>query len=76
MFDKWLARDLDGDGDVDLVGTRGNSEPYDGVIWLEQVRTRQPQAVFREARHIDSEQLGLAPEHAPEGTSARQTPRS
>ena len=71
MFDKWRARDLDGDGDVDLVGTRGNSEPYDGVIWLEQVRTRQPQASFRDAREIDSEQLGLAPEHAPDRTSGQ-----
>ena len=71
MFDKWLARDLDGDGDVDLVGTRGNSEPYDGVIWLEQVRTSQPQPVFRDAREIDSEQLGLAPEHASDHASGQ-----
>lgn len=58
MYDKWLLRDLDGDGDLDAVGTRGNSAPYDGVIWLEQVRSESPAAVFRQARAIDSQQMG------------------
>jgi hypothetical protein len=49
--------DLDGDGDLDAVGTRSNSAPYDGVIWLEQVRQDEPQAVFVEARAIDSQQM-------------------
>ena len=53
--------DQDGDGDVDAVGTRGNSEPYDGVIWLEQLRSTEPGPVFLQARPIDSQQLG-APE--------------
>jgi len=57
MYDKWIARDLDQDGNIDFVGTRGNSEPYDGVIWLQQVRTPQPTARFRQARELDSEQL-------------------
>ena len=57
MYDKWLARDLDQDGDIDFLGTRGNSEPYDGVIWLEQVRTPTPQPVFQPARKVDSKQL-------------------
>ena len=39
MFDKFVALDLDGDRDVDFVSTRGNSGPYDGVFWLEQVRS-------------------------------------
>jgi hypothetical protein len=39
MFDQFVARDMDGDGDVDFVSTRGNSSIYDGVFWLEQVRT-------------------------------------
>jgi hypothetical protein len=60
MYDKWLLRDMDGDGDLDAVGTRGNSEPYDGVLWLEQIRTRVPQAVFNQARVIDSQQMGPA----------------
>jgi hypothetical protein len=57
MYDKWLLRDLDGDGDLDAVGTRGNSAPFDGVIWLEQVRSVEPQTVFVQARAIDSQQM-------------------
>ncbi|MEO2173618.1 MAG: VCBS repeat-containing protein [bacterium] len=59
MYDKWMFRDLDGDGDLDVLGTRGNSEPYDGVFWLEQVRTDEPRVVFSQARKVDSLQLGL-----------------
>lgn len=59
MYDKWLFRDLDGDGDLDAVGTRGNSEPYDGVFWLEQIRSRQPGPVFQQARSTDSQQMAL-----------------
>jgi len=56
MYDQWLLRDLDGDGDLDAVGTRGNSEPYDGVNWLEKVRQAEPHPVFEQARAIDSQQ--------------------
>lgn len=59
MYDKWLARDLDGDGDLDMIGTRGNSYPYDGVIWLEQIRTANPAVVFNQAREIDSQQMAF-----------------
>ncbi|MEE2777661.1 MAG: VCBS repeat-containing protein [Acidobacteriota bacterium] len=59
MFDKFVARDHDGDGDVDFLGTRGNSEPYDGVYWLEQVRTDEPVAAFAPARAEDSEEMAL-----------------
>ena len=61
MYDKWLARDLDGDGDLDMIGTRGNSFPYDGVIWLEQVRTHEAGAAFQQSRKEDSEQMPLPP---------------
>lgn len=61
MYDKWLARDLDNDGDMDIVGTRGNSFPYDGVIWLEQVRSAKPRAVFDAAREVDSQDMPLPP---------------
>ncbi len=54
MFDKFIARDLDRDGDLDFIGTRGNSEPFDGVFWLEQQRTEEPLAAFRPARQTDS----------------------
>lgn len=65
MFDKFAARDLDGDGDVDFVGTRGNSVPWDGVYWLEQVRTEQPAPAFKRARATDSEEIPLPPEPQP-----------
>ena len=57
MFDKFLVRDMDGDGDIDLIGTRGNSIPYDGVFWLEQVRTAAPVPAFDQARKEESRQL-------------------
>ncbi len=59
MFDMALPRDMDGDGDTDFVGTRGNSVPYDGVYWLEQVRTATPQPAFTRARETDSEEMRL-----------------
>ena len=59
MFDQFAARDLDGDGDMDFVGTRGNSAPYDGVFWLEQVRTEAPMPAFARARKQDSPEMPL-----------------
>ena len=59
MFDQFAARDLDGDGDMDLVGTRGNSAPYDGVFWLEQVRSAAPVPAFARARAEDSVEMPL-----------------
>jgi len=59
MFDKLLPRDMDGDGDVDFVTTRGNSGPYDGVLWLEQVRTPEPVPAFERARAEDSPEVPL-----------------
>ncbi len=54
MFDKFIARDMDGDGDADFVGMRGNSYPYDGVFWLEQVRAEVPGVRFVRGRGRDS----------------------
>ena len=59
MFDKFIARDLDGDGDVDFVGTRGNSAPFDGVFWLEQVRSARPARNFQPARSQESDEIPL-----------------
>ena len=59
MFDQFAVRDLDGDGDMDFVGTRGNSAPYDGVFWLEQVRTEAPMPAFARAREQDSPEMPL-----------------
>lgn len=61
MFDQFIARDMDGDGDADLVGTRGNSGRFDGVFWLEQVRTADPRAAFAPARAEESRPLPLPP---------------
>ena len=57
MFDKFVALDLDGDGDTDFASTRGNSVPFDGVFWLEQRRTVEPRPTFTQARESESRQL-------------------
>ena len=59
MFDQFAARDLDKDGDIDFVSTRGNSQPYDGVFWLEQIRSDKPRNNFEKARKEDSEEVAL-----------------
>ncbi len=59
MFDKFVSYDVDGDGDLDFLGTRGNSAPYDGVFWLEQVRSEAPLPAFAAARDQDSPELPL-----------------
>ena len=64
MFDKFLVKDMDGDGDVDFIGTRGNSVPWGGVFWLEQVRTPEPVKSFERARDEDSVEMPLPSESA------------
>ena len=59
MFDQFVPRDMDGDGDVDFVSTRGNSSVYDGVFWLEQVRTATAVPAFKQARPQDSPEVPL-----------------
>lgn len=63
MYDGFIARDLDSDGDLDLIATRGNSGKNDGLFWLEQIHTREPINVFTPARGDDSEALPLPPEN-------------
>lgn len=60
MFDGFEARDLDRDGDMDLISTRGNSVPFDGVFWLEQIRSNEAKPNFERARQEDSEEVGVA----------------
>jgi hypothetical protein len=62
MFDKFIARDLDLDGDMDFLSTRGNSAPYDGVFWLEQLRSKEPRATFSSARKGESPEMPLPQE--------------
>ncbi|MGB1372265.1 MAG: FG-GAP repeat domain-containing protein [Aequoribacter sp.] len=59
MYDQYISHDLDDDGDIDLIATRGNSGEYDGVFWLEQIRTTQPVPIFTPSRTTDSQQLPL-----------------
>jgi hypothetical protein len=59
MFDMFIARDLDRDGDVDFAGTRGNSGSYDGVFWLEQVRGDAARRAFEHARTNESPEVAL-----------------
>ena len=61
MFDEFIVLDMDQDGDSDLVATRGNSGHYDGVFWLEQVRTAAPQRASFPARESESRHLPLPP---------------
>jgi len=61
MFDILEPIDMNKDGLMDFVGTRGNSNEFDGVFWLEQRRTPYPEKVFSQARANESEQLALPP---------------
>ncbi|MFT5578095.1 MAG: hypothetical protein ACI9WS_000847 [Paraglaciecola psychrophila] len=59
MFDKFIARDIDRDGDIDFVATRGNSAPFDGVFWLEQRRNKHALPAFQAARDNESPEMTL-----------------
>ncbi|HOJ73821.1 MAG TPA: VCBS repeat-containing protein [Phycisphaerae bacterium] len=59
MFDAFVPVDINRDGLIDFVATRGNSGEYDGVLWLEQVRTDKPERAFRQAREKDSPEVPL-----------------
>jgi hypothetical protein len=59
MFDQFIALDMDRDGDVDFLTTRGNSAPYDGLLWLEQTRSAEPGPSFTAARAKESPEVPL-----------------
>ena len=50
MFDAFVPIDIDDDGDVDFVATRGNSGSFDGVFWLHQLHSERPSNAFTPAR--------------------------
>jgi hypothetical protein len=59
MYDAFIPRDMDGDGDIDFVATRGNSGNNDGVFWLEQIRSSIALPVLEAARKTESEPIPL-----------------
>jgi hypothetical protein len=59
MYDAFIPRDMDGDGDIDFVSTRGNSGNNDGVFWLEQIRSSIALPVLEAARKTDSQPMPL-----------------
>ena len=59
MYDGFAFEDVDQDGDIDIVTTRGNSGTYDGVVWLEQRRNKEAQAALIMARKVESRSLPL-----------------
>jgi len=61
MYDAFEPLDLNGDGLMDFIGTRGNSGEFDGVFWLEQKRTTTPRQSFVQARETDSRQIPPPP---------------
>ena len=63
MYDMFVSRDMDGDGDLDIIAPRGNSGSYDGVFWLEQVRSDEQRAAFTAARESESRHLPLPPDN-------------
>jgi hypothetical protein len=67
MFDGFVARDMDGDGDLDFLATRGNSGKEDGVFWLKQLSSAAPAVRFKPAREVeDSAGMPLPAEGAAE----------
>ena len=61
-FAAFLPRDMDEDGDLDFIVTRGHSGEFDGVFWLQQLHSGKPVKVFTPERESESEPLPLAGE--------------
>ena len=57
--DGLVMRDVDGDGFEDVVSVHESDTTYDGVFWLEQVRSKTARPVFTRARREDSEEMPL-----------------
>ena len=61
MFNAFVPLDIDDDGDIDFMGTRGNSGGLDGVFWLQQMYSDGPPNAFTPAREEESKALPLPP---------------
>lgn len=59
MFDQFAHKDIHGDGDIDFVSTRNNSDPCDGVFRLKQFRSKKARKAFKSVRDIDSKEMKL-----------------
>ncbi len=59
-FAAFVPRDMDEDGDVDFIVTRGHSGEFDGVFWLHQLHSEKPVKVFTPERKSESEPLPFA----------------
>lgn len=73
MYDMFLSRDMDNDGDLDIIAPRGNSGAFDGVFWLEQIRSTTAQRSFTPARSVESRHLPLPPVNWIDSYNAGQT---
>ena len=58
-FAAFVPRDMDEDGDVDFIVTRGHSGEFDGVFWLHQLHSEKPVKVFTPERESESYPLPL-----------------
>ena len=58
-FAAFVPRDMDEDGDLDFIVTRGHSGEFDGVFWLQQLHSEKPVKVFTPERELESEPLSL-----------------
>ena len=62
VFSEFLVRDMDDDGDVDLLGVRSGSGKFDGFFWLEQRHGGAAQKAFLPARKNDSVIVSAPPQ--------------
>lgn len=58
-FDAFLPADADGDGDIDLLGVRGDSGNLDGLFGLQQLHSPDAVVRFLPARGASAESLAL-----------------
>ena len=58
-FSAFLPTDADGDGDIDVIGVRGDSGDLDGLFWLQQLHSPDAVVRFLPARRVSNESRAL-----------------